>query len=29
MTMNPNISHACWRAFKNDQVCALNFDQAN
>jgi len=19
----------CWRAFKIDQVCALNFDQAN
>ena len=22
-------STACWRAFKIDQVCALNFDQAN
>ena len=22
-------AQGCWRAFKIDQVCALNFDQAN
>jgi len=24
-----SIELGCWRAFKIDQVCALNFDQAN